>query len=386
MENNCQRVSTKNLTLPMIEDEINLLDYWRVIVRWRKTIILIVVLITLSSALFSLFLPRIYQAKTTIMPLSAQQGTGLSQLISSGAGGGFNLFGDFTARSSSPRLLALLKSQTLAEKVISKHNLMKALYPDLWDNENQKWKTNDTQKIPTVENGANNLLGQLSFTEHRETQLIEVKAEMRDPKLAAEVINNYAKELAEYINKNTFTATKRNRIFIGGQLERNRAEFLKSGKELSDFYTVNKISNIAPTVDVDISFDTSSRQALPEITDVQKKTEELQKKVEEMEVQVQKAKILKGIPQQVYLEYLTSRHRFLVEISAILARQYELAKIEEAKEDLAFEVIDRARVPEKWVKPKRRQIVMMAFAMSAFLAIFYAFFREYLEKIKVRRS
>ena len=59
-----------------------------------------------------------------------------------------------------------------------------------------------------------------------------------------------------------------------------------------------------------------------------------------------------------------------------------MAKIDESKEDLNFQVIDWARVPVRKFKPKRSQIVMTAFVMSLFLAVFYAFFREYLQKMK----
>ena len=59
-----------------------------------------------------------------------------------------------------------------------------------------------------------------------------------------------------------------------------------------------------------------------------------------------------------------------------------MAKIEEAREDLAYQVIDPARVPIARFKPKRREIVMVSFMTSLFFAIFLVFFLDYVSKMK----
>ena len=70
----------------------------------------------------------------------------------------------------------------------------------------------------------------------------------------------------------------------------------------------------------------------------------------------------------------------------LLTQQYEMAKIEEAKEDIAFQVIDPAIPPEKRIKPKRRLNVMLAGIVSLFAGIFLVFFLEYLENLKKREK
>jgi len=70
----------------------------------------------------------------------------------------------------------------------------------------------------------------------------------------------------------------------------------------------------------------------------------------------------------------------------LIAQQIETAMMAEAKENFAFKVLDPPKVPDKRIKPKRRQMVMMSFAVSLFLGIFIAFFREHLEKVKAARS
>ena len=60
----------------------------------------------------------------------------------------------------------------------------------------------------------------------------------------------------------------------------------------------------------------------------------------------------------------------------LLTREYEIAKIEEAKSMPTIQILDTAVVPEKKSKPKRTQIVLLAGVTSLFVGIFAAFARE----------
>src|SRR5512134_3503904 len=55
-------------------DEINLLDYWRVIKKRRKVIFILFFLSIIAAAVISLVMTPIYQAKATIMPVESSQG------------------------------------------------------------------------------------------------------------------------------------------------------------------------------------------------------------------------------------------------------------------------------------------------------------------------
>lgn len=71
-------------------------------------------------------------------------------------------------------------------------------------------------------------------------------------------------------------------------------------------------------------------------------------------------------------------------IYGLIAQQIETAMLTEAKENFAFKVLDPPKVPDKKIKPKRRQMVIIAFVTSLFMGIFAAFFIEYVQKVKNR--
>jgi uncharacterized protein involved in exopolysaccharide biosynthesis len=60
----------------------------------------------------------------------------------------------------------------------------------------------------------------------------------------------------------------------------------------------------------------------------------------------------------------------------LLTKEYEIAKIEEAKSMPTIQVLDRAVVPEKRCKPKRKQMVVLAGITGLFVSVLAAFVRE----------
>lgn len=66
----------------------------------------------------------------------------------------------------------------------------------------------------------------------------------------------------------------------------------------------------------------------------------------------------------------------------ILARQFEMAKMDEAKDFPLIQVLDKATPPEQKSKPKRSTIVIFAALVAGFVSILWAFIKEANEKAK----
>jgi len=163
-------------------------------------------------------------------------------------------------------------------------------------------------------------------------------------------------------------------MFIEEQLELNKRELLAAGKELNEFYKNERVSNIESSVDVAISH--------AKVAGDNKDFVSLQKQKDEIDQKINELKILKDVPQQVYLQYLNLKKTLLTQVYSLLTQQYEMAKIQESKEDLSFQLIDPPQVPDKRSKPKRKLIVMVAFISSVFIAVFVSFLLEYIQKFR----
>ncbi|MCC6545038.1 MAG: hypothetical protein IT392_11170, partial [Nitrospirae bacterium] len=66
----------------------------------------------------------------------------------------------------------------------------------------------------------------------------------------------------------------------------------------------------------------------------------------------------------------------------LISQQVETAMMSEMNEYFSYKVIDPPRVPDMRILPKRRQTVILSFIVSSFIAIFLAFFLEYIKKLK----
>src|SRR2546427_8900169 len=71
-------------------------------------------------------------------------------------------------------------------------------------------------------------------------------------------------------------------------------------------------------------------------------------------------------------------HEFLYEL---LAKQYELARIDEAKDATIIQVMDKALEPDKKSKPGRTLIVLLSAIAALCIGIVSAFVREVLTKV-----
>jgi uncharacterized protein involved in exopolysaccharide biosynthesis len=72
-------------------------------------------------------------------------------------------------------------------------------------------------------------------------------------------------------------------------------------------------------------------------------------------------------------------YEFLYEL---LAKQYELAKIDEAKDATIIQVMDQAIEPDSKSKPKRVLIVLLSTLLALFVSISWVFVRESADRAK----
>lgn len=369
------------------DDEINLLDCYRVIKKRRKLVAIIVGAATIVSVIYSLLAAKIYRSEAVIMPLGSGGGGVLAQMAAQFSGLPFMGALGGMADTKTQQFMTLLESRTLAEKIIERYGLMKVIFEDEWDNKNNRWE--DQEEAPTMEEAVYRLKKRyMKFEDDKKSGIITISADFKDPLLAAEVVNGYLAGLREFINENLFTMAKRNRIFVEEQLAENKKDLLSVGKLINEFYKGDRISDVKSLIDVVLEVNEEASLEGGGVTDfgygqegsqawdiLEQKKGEIRKKLDE-------TKVVEGVPQQVYLQYLILRRELLGRMNALLTQQYEMAKIDEAKEDLAFQVVDPGRIPEKRYKPKRKLIVASSFAASAFLAFFAAFFLEYINRMR----
>ncbi len=198
---------------------------------------------------------------------------------------------------------------------------------------------------------------------------------------------------------------KRNRIFVENQLHKVKKELREAEEALKGFQVNKKIvamdaqteasiralANLKAQITAkEVQLGVIKQYSTPSNPDVLTIKDELR----ELKKQLAMVESKSGNPEtgampslseapELGLQYIRLKRDAVTQqkVYELLTQQYEMAKIDEAKEDIAFQVIDKAIPPEKRIKPKRRINVMLAAVVSLFAGIFLVFFLEYLEKL-----
>jgi hypothetical protein len=86
-------------------------------------------------------------------------------------------------------------------------------------------------------------------------------------------------------------------------------------------------------------FSSHSQISGSEITDASAQVQSLLAQKMDLDKKIADAKVVKNVPQQVYLTYLMMRRELLAKVNALLTTQYEIAKITPSEIDERFDVL-----------------------------------------------
>lgn len=187
------------------EDEINLLDLLKIILKYKKMIIYFVLVCTLGTTVISLLMTKIYESKAVITPVEAPA-------AQSGMGALAAQFGIMTPQSVNvSEIVGLLKSNVLMQRVMEKGKF----YDILFDKDDLKGKTENEKSWKGIR-----LLkeGILKVTENKKDNIISISAQYKDPVIAQKVASTTLSELTEYMTTEAKRVADANKIHLDTQM------------------------------------------------------------------------------------------------------------------------------------------------------------------------
>jgi uncharacterized protein involved in exopolysaccharide biosynthesis len=366
------------------EEEINLLELVRVIVRRKLTIITLCAVAAILSLAYSLTLPNIYTATAKILPPQKESGGGLSALLSQ-AGGLAGLAGGMSGLGGSADLyIGIFKSRSVADAVIKRLDLVKEY----------KAKTPDE---------ARNALASAVKIQAGKDGIISVSSDNEDPQKAALLVNTMVDELGRRSVQLNLTKAGSERVFLEKRLDLVKVDLKKAEEDLRRFSEQNKAIKVDAQATASIQ---GIAQLKAEIVTKEVQLESLRsfQTDESPEVKALRAGIarLKGqlgamagsgrssdailsvgsVP-NLGLEYARLMRELKIQetIFEQLTKQYEMTKLNEAKDSSSLQVLDEAVAPTRKSKPKRSLIVILSTVTAFFVGIFWVFIQEYFGKM-----
>jgi uncharacterized protein involved in exopolysaccharide biosynthesis len=356
----------------------------RLVFRWTWICLAV---FTLAAFLW----PKSYTATTSLMPpdfgSNTQMALALPALSDSGGSGGSVGGGSLMGlasqllglNTSGDLFVGVLRSQTAEDRIIDKFNLME-VYSDRYRKDAREDLESNTE-IKT----------------DRKTGIISISVEDRRPERAVEMAKAYVEELNQVLAEANTSAAHRERVFIEARLKKVKQELDSSAKEFATFASQNAAIDVpdqakamvaaAADLQAQLIAAQSELKGLRQIyTDNNVRVKSLGANVAELERQLGKfagkdvdptkdSSLAKGelYPSVRQLPLLGVKYLDLYQRSKIneavfelLTKEYEIAKIQEAREVPSAQVLDVATIPEKKSSP-HRLLIMLAGLLLGFL-------------------
>lgn len=372
------------------EDEISLLDLLIVLARRKRMIFAVSASFAILAAVVSLILPKSYTATVTILPPQQNSSMGAALASQLGSLGGMAALagGSLGLKNPNDMYVAMFKSRTVEDAIIQHFNLKQEYHQKLESGARKKF-----EKQATVDgNGKDGL--------------IHISVEDRDPNRAAELANGYVDQFRKLSEHLAITEAAQRRLFFEQQLEQakdnlaNAEEALKVTEQKTGVIQMDGQARALIESGAALRAQIAAKEVQIEslrtyATNENSQMIQAQQELASLRAQLAKLGgtgegvdigliVPKGKVPEAGLEYMRKLRdvKYYETIFDLLARQFEIAKLDEAKEGALIQVVDPAIPPDRRSSPKRALIVICATAVGFFIALFLALVQAALEHAK----
>ena len=304
-----------------------------------------------------------YQSATLFIPPQQQQGGAATALASLGALS--SLVGGAGVKSSTDQYISMLQSVTVSDNVIKRFDLAKVYETEFKD---------QTRKI---------LAKRVQILAGKKDGLIRVEVEDTDPKRAAAMANDYVDELRTMTARLAVTEAQQRRMFferllnetkdklVGAQVALEGSGFTAGAlraepRSAADAYAKLRADLTAAQVKLQV-MRSSLADTAPEVVQQQSTVQALSEQVDRLEAtQTHDA----GSPDYVgkYRDF-----KYQETLFDLYSKQYELARLDEAREGALIQVVDQAEPAERKHFPRRSLFAALGglIACASLAAIFW---------------
>lgn len=374
------------------EPDINLLDLLIALGQEKWTLIVVTALAAITGIVVSLVTPATYVSRTSIMPSqqSGGGGGGLASLGSLAGMAGLGALSNMAAgiKSSDEMFIALMRSQSVQSALIEQLKLK------------ERYGARNTEEARQ----ALNL--NVAILADRKSGMLFVDAQDKDPEFAAQLANAQVKELNVILSRLAVTEAQQRRAYYEQQIIKTQAKIpqleleYKEAQKSSGLEVASLLSE-AGTLPGQIAAKELQLQVLSRFATAQNPDlKRLAVEISALRSQLAKYELSKSEPKTSdpskqgqstestktnYVQKATQAYNTLKIQEALLdgyVKQLELAKVDEAKEGPAVQVVDEAKAPEMRAKPERKKLVLAYTVTGLIIAFVLAALRALLRHIR----
>jgi uncharacterized protein involved in exopolysaccharide biosynthesis len=237
-----------------------------------------------------------------------------------------------------------------------------------------------------------------------EGAILSVGVEAKDPKLAADMANAFVEELIKLSQTLALSTAAKSRVFYETELKKSfdnlsaAEEALKGFQETSGAIQIEEQAKAVLLGFASLEAQIAAREIQTKVmkTYAAESNPDLKRAQEELAGLIEQRKKLENqressaaspmiatasIP-TLGTDYVRKMREFRYQetLYTLLAKQYETARLDEAKDPNILQIVDRAEVPEQSIWPKRLLMIIAAALVGGMLSVFFAVFLGYIER------
>jgi tyrosine-protein kinase Etk/Wzc len=370
------------------ETEVSVLDILVLLAGHKRFIVRFVLGAAVLATVVSFLLPVRYEAKIVLLPPQQNSSMGsamLGQLGNMGslaalAGAGLGI------KNPADMYVSLLTSRTVEDAMIQRFGLM-AEYGEKRMADTRKEFESRTTAIAGAKDG-----------------LIRISVEDRDPKRAAELANGYVEEFRKLSASLAITEAARRRLFFEQQLQQAKDDLTSAeeamrktqqstgvlqidsqARSLIESAAVLRGQVVAKQVQIQ-GMRSFAAEDNPQLILAKQELAALESQLERLGGSQRDTgsgiNLSKGRVTESGMEYLRRFRdlKYHETVFELLAKEFEIAKLDEAREGAIVQVVDAAVPPDKRSFPPRLLIVIAVTIFAFFVVVFWILLRKGLDR------
>jgi len=387
---NSPAVVPSSVRRPTKDDKISLLDLLIVLAERKRIILLVTAVFAIVAIIVSLILPQRYTATVTLLPpqQNSSMGAALAAQLGSTSGMAALAGGSLGLKNPNDVFVAMLTSRTVEDGMVQHFGLMQEYHAKFSSDARKAFERSATVD-GSVKGG-----------------MIHITVQDRDPRRAADLANGYVDQFRIQSQHLAITEASQRRLLFEQQLEQAKDNLVNAEEAMKQTEQKTGVIQLDSQARALIESAASLRaQAAAKEVQIQgmrtfatgenSQVVQAQQELESMRAQLAKLGssedsasggllVPKGQVPEAGLEYVRKLRdvKYNETIFDILARQFEVAKLDEAKQGALIQVVDPAVPPDRRSFPKRGLIVVGATAVGFFIGLFVVLLQTGLERMQ----
>lgn len=361
------------------DDEISLLDLFATLAENLRLLVVAPLLAGLAALGISFLMTPVYTAQTKFLPPLQQQSAAAAMLQQ--LGGLAGLAGAAAGiQDPADQFVAFLRSRTVQDRLVERFDLI-ARYAA----RNRELAARELADHTRILSGRDGL--------------ISVEFDDPDPAFAAQVANAYVEELAQLNSRLALTEAQHRRRFFERHLEQTKADLVQAEQALLATGVNAQALNVQPAValqavafmraqvaaqEVQVaSLRAHLTEAAPELRQALSTLAALRTQLARLDTQQRVAAPRAaaagvadgGNPDPGYIARLRE-FTFQQTLFELMAKQYEMARLDESREGAVIQVLDVAQPPEQRSSPRRAIMAVVAALATGFALLLFVLVRQ----------